>query len=140
MTVSRLLSEGAEYRHFCYVTDDIDASIASFKGLGVTGLEKLDVPSLAYAVGDISPGTRVEISGPKSEENVFGQFLAQRGPGLHHICFRVTDYDETLRLLTAAGCVTLFEASRIRSGRPSRLAIVDGEAAKLPIIEITEPT
>jgi methylmalonyl-CoA/ethylmalonyl-CoA epimerase len=48
------------------------------------------------------PG-RVELLEPCSPESPMARFLEQRGQGLHHVCFRVTDLREALRRLAESG-------------------------------------
>jgi catechol 2,3-dioxygenase-like lactoylglutathione lyase family enzyme len=140
MISTRLLPESAVYRHFCYVTDDIDASIAAFKALGVTGLERRDVEELSYTLGDVSSDTQVEVAMPKNTTGIFGDFLERHGRGFHHIAYIVKDFDEAHRLLTDAGCISLYEAKGEHSNRKIHLALYDCQAVKLPLIEIAEFT
>jgi methylmalonyl-CoA epimerase len=56
---------------------------------------------------------RLELLEPTDPASPIARFLERRGPGLHHIAYRVTDIDDTLRGFIAAG----FEAID-RSPRP----------------------
>ena len=38
-------------------------------------------------------GTEVELLEPQSPESPVAQFRARRGPGIHHVCYRVPDLD-----------------------------------------------
>src|SRR5204863_7896335 len=45
----------------------------------------------------------VELLEPKDPASPVAKFIAKRGPGIHHICYRVSDLDATLALARAAG-------------------------------------
>jgi methylmalonyl-CoA/ethylmalonyl-CoA epimerase len=36
----------------------------------------------------------LEIIEPRDEESIYAQFLRDRGPGIHHVMFAVSDYDQ----------------------------------------------
>lgn len=48
-------------------------------------------------------GARLELLEPLSPESAVGRFLAKRGPGLHHIAYRVPDLEAALARLSADG-------------------------------------
>ena len=50
-------------------------------------------------VGDVD----VELLEPADPSSPVAKFLAKRGPGIHHICYRVTDLDAALARCRAAG-------------------------------------
>src|SRR5438093_13646497 len=45
----------------------------------------------------------VELLEPRDPQSPVAKFLAKRGPGIHHICYRVADLDATLDRCRAAG-------------------------------------
>lgn len=47
--------------------------------------------------------TQVEVITTQGEANIFSDFLAAEGPGLHHLCFFVTNYDRALAHYRAEG-------------------------------------
>ena len=57
--------------------------------------------------------TRIELLQPTGPDSTVQRFLDRRGPGLHHIAYRVPNLDATLELLAAAG-IELID----RQGRP----------------------
>jgi methylmalonyl-CoA epimerase len=48
-------------------------------------------------------GSRVELLEPLGPESVIAKFLQKRGPGLHHVAFRVPDLAVAVERLRAAG-------------------------------------
>src|SRR6266446_5150871 len=47
-------------------------------------------------------GVDVELLEPSDHTSPVAKFLAKRGPGIHHICYRVPDLDATLARSRAA--------------------------------------
>src|SRR6266853_2500367 len=42
-------------------------------------------------------GVDVELLEPQDPHSPVAKFLAKRGPGIHHVCYRVSDLDATIR-------------------------------------------
>jgi len=71
-------------------------------GLDVEGIE--DVPEQGVKVGFLPVGdTRLELLEPMSEASPIAKHLERRGPGLHHLCVRVTDIRESMAALADKG-------------------------------------
>jgi methylmalonyl-CoA epimerase len=54
-------------------------------------------------------GSRIELLEPIGEDSVIGRFLKKRGPGLHHVAFRIPDLAAAIERLKAAGARLLNE-------------------------------
>jgi methylmalonyl-CoA/ethylmalonyl-CoA epimerase len=63
------------------------------------------------AEGAPNDATAVELCAPRGNA-ALDRFLAQRGPGLHHICFAVEDLPAALAELKAAGVRLIDETPR----------------------------
>jgi methylmalonyl-CoA epimerase len=81
--------------------------------------------------------TRIELLQPTGPDSTVQRFLDRRGPGLHHIAYRVRDLDETLRRLADAG-IQLID----REGRPGagghRVAFLHPKSTSGILIELVE--
>ena len=109
------------YTHVCYLTDDLDQSLAAFAALGVKETERVEFGSGVYAIVELpgfanygSPTSgapmRIELLMPTSEGNVYSDHLARHGKGLHHIGILVPDFEQYLEAFTAAGCKVMVDA------------------------------
>lgn len=68
-------------------------------------------------------GPALELLTPLAPDTPVGRFLARRGPGLHHVAFRVADLEAEIARLAALGAV--FVAPSPRAGRGgSRVAFL----------------
>src|SRR3979490_3415073 len=45
----------------------------------------------------------IELLEPRNPTSPVAKFLAKRGPGIHHVCYRVPDLDRALERCRAAG-------------------------------------
>jgi catechol 2,3-dioxygenase-like lactoylglutathione lyase family enzyme len=87
--------------------------------------------SLAYA-GDL----QLELIEPVTGESVHTEFLADRGPGLHHVCFAVDDLAAACARAEAAG-VPVLQTGSMMDGE-IEFAYVDGSSAGAPYVELAQ--
>ncbi|MDX2194274.1 MAG: methylmalonyl-CoA epimerase [Gemmatimonadales bacterium] len=81
--------------------------------------------------------SEVELLAPASPESPIAKFLAKRGPGIHHICYRVPDLDAALASCRAAGYRLIDETPRTGAGG-RRIAFVHPKATAGILLELTE--
>src|SRR6185503_6330450 len=67
---------------------------------------------VSLTLGDV----RVELLEPVATDSPVAKFLARRGPGIHHICYRVPDLDRALEQCRAAGYQLVDSAPRAGAG------------------------
>ena len=89
------------------------------------------------ALLDVGDG-HVELLQPLGPETAVGKFLASRGPGLHHVAYRVQDVERTLSALAAAGLRLIDEHPRAGI-RGSRVAFVHPASTGGVLTEIVQP-
>lgn len=106
--------------------------------------EVLGVEPLAAELADgatIVPlpfgGPLVELLEPASEDGPIARFLARRGPGIHHLCFRVADLDAALARCRDAGFHLIDETPRTGAGG-RRIAFVHPRTTSGILYELTE--
>jgi methylmalonyl-CoA/ethylmalonyl-CoA epimerase len=79
----------------------------------------------------------VELLAPRDGDGPIAKFLAKRGPGIHHICYRVPDLTAALAACRAAGYRLIDETPRIGAGG-CRIAFVHPKATAGILLELTE--
>jgi methylmalonyl-CoA epimerase len=83
------------------------------------------------------PETRIELLAPLGANSSVQSFLDKRGPGLHHICYSVTDIASSLKTLVDRGMIAL--DSEPRPGAEDRLvAFLHPKSAGGVLIELQE--
>lgn len=81
--------------------------------------------------------SEVELLEPVDADSPIAKFLAKRGPGIHHICYRVADLDAALAACREQGYRLVDETPRIGAGG-CRIAFVHPKATDGILIELTE--
>lgn len=100
--------------HIGFVVRDLDEAIAFYsRTFDVTEWERLAMPErhLVAAVARVGE-TLLELLAPTSEQAAFTKFLAERGPGMHHIAYRVKNIAAALDDLKARGVQLIDEQAR----------------------------
>ena len=79
----------------------------------------------------------VELLEPRDPAGPVARFLERRGPGIHHICYRVADLDAALARCRAAGYRLVDERPRPGAGG-RRIAFVHPTATAGILLELTD--
>lgn len=79
----------------------------------------------------------VELLEPASPASPVAKFLAKRGPGIHHVCYRVADLDAALARCRAAGYRLVDETPR-RGAGGRRIAFLHPKTTNGILLELTE--
>jgi methylmalonyl-CoA/ethylmalonyl-CoA epimerase len=126
--------------HVGVAVQEIDASLEMYRNLFKVDVAHREivreqgVEVALIAVGD----NHVELLAPLSADTPVGKFLAQRGPGLHHIAYQVSDIDLTLTALKEAGTALIDKQPRVGI-RESRVAFLHPYATGGVLTEIVQP-
>jgi methylmalonyl-CoA epimerase len=126
--------------HVGLAVADLDAALALHAntfGMRVAHREVVDEQGVEAVLLDVGEA-HVELLRPLGDDTPVGRFLARRGPGLHHVAYRVADIDAALAELAAAG-VRLLDAAPRTGIRGSRVAFLHPAAAGGALTELVEP-
>jgi methylmalonyl-CoA/ethylmalonyl-CoA epimerase len=126
--------------HVGVAVEDIDAAIAVYRdalGMPLVHRETVAEQGVDAALLDVGD-SHVELLQPLGSETAVGRFLARRGPGLHHVAYRVEDIEATLNALAGAGIRLIDEQPRVGIRR-SRVAFVHPASVGGVLTEIVEP-
>jgi methylmalonyl-CoA/ethylmalonyl-CoA epimerase len=88
---------------------------------------------VSLSVGD----SDVELLEPLSPDSPIAKFLTRRGPGIHHVCYRVADLDAALLACREAGYRLVDDVPR-RGAGGHRIAFVHPKSTAGILIELTE--
>jgi methylmalonyl-CoA/ethylmalonyl-CoA epimerase len=119
---------------------DLDQSIPFYRDvLGMPLVHRETIPAQGVEAALLDVGdSHVELIAPLGLDTGVARFLEQRGPGLHHVAYRVDDIEAALASLSAAGVRLIDERPRLGI-RGSRVAFLHPSAAGGVLTEIVEP-
>lgn len=129
-----------------------DAPRIAHIGIAVKHLDEAlafyrDVLGLAPHPPEVADGATI-VSLPFGESEVellealdanspIAKFIERRGPGIHHVCYRVPDLDAALRQARASGYRLVDDTPRIGAGG-CRIAFLHPKSTSGILIELTE--
>lgn len=100
------------------VVADLEAAIEHYRaafGLAPAYREVLDDAGIEEAMFDLA-GVWLQVIAPTTPDSVVAGFLAEHGPGLHHIGFGVPSMDGALAELRSGGMPIREPAPRVGGG------------------------
>jgi methylmalonyl-CoA/ethylmalonyl-CoA epimerase len=126
--------------HVGIAVEDLDSALALYEGtfgMPVAHRETVDEQGVEAVLLDVG-ACHVELLRPLGPETPVGKFLERKGPGLHHVAYRVGDIEAALAKLKEDG-VELIDAEPRTGIRQSRVAFVHPKATGSVLTEIVEP-
>jgi methylmalonyl-CoA/ethylmalonyl-CoA epimerase len=91
--------------HIGLAVTDIDSAVAFYNThFGMHDWEIIELADrhMRVAVAVVG-GSKIELIAPTSAEAAFAKYLAEKGPGMHHIAYAVDDINAALAELAAQG-------------------------------------
>ena len=126
--------------HVGVAVEDMGAALVVYRdtlGMPLVHRETVADQGVEAALLDVGDG-HIELLSPLDPDTPIGKFLARRGPGLHHVAYRVSSIDDALRSLAGAGVRLIDE--RPRTGiRGSQVAFIHPASTGGVLTEIVEP-
>jgi methylmalonyl-CoA epimerase len=125
--------------HIGVAVPDLEAAIAAFTALFGAAPESVeDVPdqkvrTAFFAAGDV----RVELLWPLAGDSPISNFLAQRGAGIHHLCFEVPNLERALEDCKRKG-MRLIDAAPRTGAHGKRIAFLHPRSTGGILIELCE--
>jgi methylmalonyl-CoA/ethylmalonyl-CoA epimerase len=126
--------------HVGVAVEDLDAAIALYRdvlGMPLVHRETVSEQGVDAVLLDVGDG-HIELLSPLANDTAVGKFLERRGPGLHHVAYRVESVEDALSALAAGGVRLIDE--RPRTGiRGSRVAFLHPASTGGVLTEIVQP-
>jgi methylmalonyl-CoA epimerase len=126
--------------HIGIAVEDLDAAVALYEGtfgMSVSHRETVAGQGVEAVLLDVGEN-HVELMRPLSPDSPVGKFLANRGPGLHHVAYQVDDIDGALARLRESG-LELIDAEPRAGIRDSRVAFLHPGPLGKVLTELVEP-
>lgn len=126
--------------HVAIAVPDLEGSLTFWRdamGLVVDHIEQ--VPSQKSQVAFMPCGdSEVELVNPTATDTGLAKFIAEKGGGLHHLCFQVDDIEAMLADLKAKGVRLINETPEVLPGR--KMAFVHPKSTGGVLVELYQLT
>jgi methylmalonyl-CoA epimerase len=125
--------------HVGIAVDDLEEAVERYRrtlGVEPSHRERVDsqgVEEVLFPVGD----SFIQLVSPLAPDTPVGRFLTRRGPGLHHVGYRVDDVGGALRHLRSEGVRLVDEEPRPGS-RGTTVAFVHPEGMGGVLVELVQ--
>jgi methylmalonyl-CoA epimerase len=126
--------------HVGVAVANIDSALTLYRdtlGMSLVHRETVTEQGVDAALLDIGDG-HVELLQPLAPDTPVGKFLDRKGPGLHHVAYRVDSVEEALSACAAAGLRLIDETPRAGI-RGSRVAFLHPAGTGGVLTEIVQP-
>ena len=126
--------------HVGVAVTDLDAAITLYTetlGMPLVHREVVEEQGVEAVLLDVGE-SHVELLAPLGDDTPVGKFLAKKGPGLHHVAYRVDDINKVLADLNDEGVRMIDEVAR-RGIRGSMVAFMHPAATGGVLTEIVQP-
>ncbi|MCB9030197.1 MAG: methylmalonyl-CoA epimerase [Deltaproteobacteria bacterium] len=125
--------------HIGIAVNDLEASIKMYQetfGYEVDEREILEKSGVELVFLK-APNTLLELLRPLNDQSPIAKFLAKRGQGIHHICFRVPDIEAELKKLADQG-VELIDKTPRPGAYNSKIAFIHPSSTDGTLIELCQ--
>jgi methylmalonyl-CoA/ethylmalonyl-CoA epimerase len=126
--------------HVGVAVPSIDVALALYRdtlGMPLVHRETVTEQGVDAALLDVGDG-HIELLEPLGPDTAVGKFLDRRGPGLHHVAYRVVSVQDTLDACADAG-LRLIDKTPRTGIRGSRVAFLHPSSTGGVLTEIVQP-
>ena len=130
------MAQVTKINHIAIAVNNIEEATAFWQdalGLRIDHIEDVASQNARVAFFPIE-GSEVELVEPTSPDTGTAKFLAEKGPGLHHLCFEVDDIDGMLEQLRDKGIRLINETPLSLPGR--RMAFIHPKSTSGVLVEL----
>lgn len=129
-----------ELDHIGVAVESLEQGRGFYEALGLGAMTVEEVPSEKVKVGffELANDARVELLEPTALDSPIAKFLDKRGPGIHHICLKVTDIRAAIQKLKAKGMQLINEEPR-QGAHNCLVAFVHPKSTGGILLELSQP-
>ena len=105
--------------HIAIAVKSIPAAKTFYQDLGLVFsdvIEEVKEQKVLTAFASVDHNAHIELLEPTSEDSTIHKFIATKGEGLHHLCFKVPDVRAKTQELTDKGYKFIYPEPRIGAG------------------------
>lgn len=105
--------------HVAIAVKDLEKSVQTWQALGLSFAPEREVveeQKVRTAFAPIDVNGHIELLEPTDESSAIAKYIEKKGPGIHHICFRVKDINAKEEELRSKGFTLLYEKPKVGAG------------------------
>jgi methylmalonyl-CoA/ethylmalonyl-CoA epimerase len=127
-------------KHIGIAVNDINETLKIFeKTLGLKHEKTITLHERKLKIALLELGNaKIELLEPTDKEGTIPKFLQNRGEGIHHIAFQVTEIENLLAQLKKQGVMLIDEKPR-KGAEGGKIAFIHPKSTKNVLIELCEP-
>jgi methylmalonyl-CoA/ethylmalonyl-CoA epimerase len=102
--------------HVAIAVADLDIAVKAYEAMGLSfspEREEVKEQGVMTAFASIDQVAKLELLAPNGSDGPIKSFLEKKGPGIHHLCFRVEDIKHKCQELRQQGFILLYEEPRV---------------------------
>ncbi len=125
--------------HVGVAVHSLDDAIPTWErivGSAATGREAVESQGVEVVFIGSGPG-RIELLAPSRPDSTVARFIERRGPGMHHVCYRVPDIGAALREFEADGYELIDREARA-GAHNHRIAFLHPRSTASVLVELVE--
>ncbi|MBN1885710.1 MAG: methylmalonyl-CoA epimerase [Candidatus Krumholzibacteriota bacterium] len=125
--------------HIGIAVENLDEAKSLFGDtLGLVFEGRKALPDRGLEVAFLDTGnTKIELLASTREDSAVGRFLEKKGPGIHHLCFKVKNIRRVMRELADAG-LRLIDAEPREGAEGHLVAFLHPKSTSGVLIELEE--
>jgi methylmalonyl-CoA epimerase len=126
--------------HVAIAVKDLEKSVSFFETLGLKFSDKREVvesQKVKTAFANIDKNSHLELLESTDPEGAISKFIAKKGEGIHHLCFRVSDVKAMQGKLLTQGLQFIYEKPFIGAGN-CLVNFIHPKSANGCLIEISQ--
>jgi methylmalonyl-CoA epimerase len=127
--------------HIGIAVENLDIASTEYLKLGYRQTHRETLQSQQVEVSFLAIGTEIsaelELIAPTTNTGPLTKFLAKRGPGLHHICYRVPNIEAELAKLASKGIMSIDKVPR-PGARGHVIAFLDPKSTGGILVELCQ--
>jgi methylmalonyl-CoA/ethylmalonyl-CoA epimerase len=134
-----LIPSSYKLDHIGIAVESLEEGAKFYRSLGFKQMSVEVVAGEKVKVGmfELANESRIELLEPTADDSPVARFLAKRGPGIHHICLKVTDIHATLTSLRNAG-VALINEEPVNGAHNCLIAFIHPKSTGGVLIELSQ--
>lgn len=105
--------------HIAIAVNNLEESVKTYTALGLNFASEREVVEsqmVKTAFASIDENAHIELLEPTNEKSSIQKFIDKKGPGIHHICFKVKDVVEKQKELSQKGFSFIYESPTVGAG------------------------